>query len=132
MGQSSKFLEGTKSNTYSINESNTNADTCCLGTDLITVAFSNMAYDVYPYETYYATIDNVLIVSCATAYEKDYGNNYKYIFQESLYYGTKLTYSLINTNQLRHFGVEFLDNSYEKHHDLSIKSNDTTNITINY
>ena len=39
---------------------------------------------------------------------------------ECLYYGERLDHSLINPNQLRHFGVEFWDNPYDNRQPMEI------------
>ena len=55
-------------------------------------------------------IENVPIVTAATAFDHLDGNTYILIFHESLYYGTKMKHSLINLNQIRHCGLDFFDN----------------------
>ena len=54
------------------------------------------------------------------------------IFNESLYHGEKLGHSLINPNQIRHFGIELWDNTYDRHHNLLIKVDDTLNTEMVY
>ena len=107
------------------NEADTNADTCCLGTNFIPLSFTQRVADVFPYDESAEPITNVPIVTGATAWT-DMSTNETYIlvFHESLYYGSKLSHSLINTNQLRHFGVEFWDNPFDPNHDLSIVHDD--------
>jgi hypothetical protein len=107
-------------NTSAINESDTNADTCCLGKNFIPIGITNRTADVYPYDSAYAPITNVPIVSGATAYDHPDGSTYILVFHESLYYGAKLDHSLMNPNQIRHNGVDFWDNPYDEYHDLSI------------
>ena len=46
---------------------------------------------------------------------------YLLVFNESLYYGTKLDHSLINPNQVRHYGIEFWDNPFNKDRGLKIE-----------
>ena len=71
----------------------------------IHIDFSNRSDGVFLYGNSYDPVTNVLIVSGATAYDHDDGNAYILVFHKILYYGTKLRHSLINTNQICHFGV---------------------------
>ena len=64
---------------------------------------------------------NVPIVTGATAWTDKMDNTtYILVFNESLYYGTTLNHSLINPNQLRHNGVDFWDNPFDKTRKLEI------------
>ena len=96
------------------------------------IGFTNRTADVYPYDSDYAPALNVPIVSSATAYDHSDGQTYILIFHESLYYGRKFSHSLINPNQVRHNGVDFWDNPYDRDHDLSIKPNEGPIIPLRY
>ena len=111
-----------KPNTVGSNEADTNADTCCLGANFIPISFTNRTADVYPYDDSYEPAHNIPIVSGATAFDHPDGNTYILIFNESLYYGTKLKHSLINPNQIRHFGLDFWDNPFDEYHNLEINT----------
>ena len=103
------------------NESDSNADTCCLGTNFVILSMTHRTADVYPYDSSYAPMVNVPIVSGATAYDCSITNQtYILVFNEALFYGSKLDHSLINPNQLRSYGVHFWDNPYDENHQLSI------------
>ena len=111
-----------KSGTIANNEADSNADTCCLGSNFIVLRYTNKMADVYPYNNSYEPIANVPIVSGATAYtDVASGQTYILVFNESLYYGTRLPHSLFNPNQIRHHGVDVWDNPYDKEHELSIE-----------
>ena len=107
-------------NINATNEADTNTDTCCLGTNFIPIGITNRTADVYPYDSNYAPMQNVPIVSGATAYDDPDGTTYILVFHESLYDGKTLGHSLINPNQLRHNGVDFWDNPYDNERDLCI------------
>lgn len=110
-----------KPGTRAFNEADSNADTCCLGTNFTILSYTYRTADVFPYDDSYAPITNVPIVSGATKYiNPDTGEQFILIFHESLYYGTKLHHSLINPNQIRYFGIDVWDNPYDRAHDLSI------------
>jgi len=79
--------------TIAQNEADTNADTCCLGSNFIALSHSNRSADVHPYSDEYSPIKNVPIVSGATAYDHPDGNTYILIFNECVYFGTRMNES---------------------------------------
>ena len=108
---------GTQAN----NEGDSNADTCCLGSNFLVLEMTNRTAEVYPYDPSYEPIANVPIVSGATAYEDESdGSTYILVFNESLFYGKKLGNTLINPNQVRDNGIEFWDNPFDKRQDTAI------------
>ena len=115
-----------------LNESDTNADTCCLGQNFAILSYTNRTADVYPYDSSYEPILNVPIVSGATVYKHDNGKSYLLVINEALYYGRKLDHSLINPNQIRHEGHGYWDNPYDNDHDLAIETADGIDIPLVY
>ena len=114
-------IEEPPAGTICNNEADTNADTCCLGSNFLILNMTTRTADVYPYDDSYAPVANVPIVSGATAWTDPHDNiTYILVFHESLYYGNKLKHSLINPNQLRHNGIDFWDNPYDRNNGLSI------------
>ena len=97
-------------NVTAMNEADSNADTCCLGTNFIPLHYTNRTADVYPYHGDYKPLENVPIVSAATAYDHPNGQTYILVINEALYYGSKMNHSLINPNQIRFNGLDFFDN----------------------
>ena len=111
--------------TTATNECDTNADTCCLGTNFIVLQYTNRTANVYTYDSSIAPREGVPIVRGATAYDHEDGNTYILVFNESLYYGSALDHSLINPNQVRHYGNQMWDNPFDQRHKLCIQvSND--------
>ena len=106
------------SNTISIearNECDTNADTCCLGANWIILHHTTRTADVYPYDKSYQPVENVPIVTGATAYDDPVsGATFILVINEGLFYGSKLDHSLINPNQIRANGIGFWDNPYDE------------------
>ena len=97
----------TPAGTAGYNECDTNTDTCVLGANFIPLSLTHRTADVYPYDKAYTPIANVPIVTGATAWDDtDSGQMYILVFNESLFYGTKLDHSLINPNQLRMHEVD--------------------------
>ena len=105
----------TKPNTVAQNEAGKNADTFCLGKKTIPIAYTNQTAKVYPYNNASEPLENFPIVSGATAYDHPNGNTYILVFHESLYFGTQMKQSLINPNQIRSNGIDFLDNPMRDH-----------------
>jgi len=94
--------------TSAMNECDTNADTCVLGTNFLVLAYTTRTADVYAYDTSIRLLQNVPIVTGATAYDcPTTGKTFILVFHEALYYGMSLDHSLINPNQVRHFGIDF-------------------------
>ncbi len=109
-------------NTAAENECDTNANTCCLGRNIIVLNSTFRTADVYAYDTSIQPLDNVPIVTGATAYDDATTRRMFFlVFHEALYYGERLDHSLINPNQLRAYGVPFWGNPYDSDHRLSIK-----------
>ena len=118
-------------NTTANNECDTNADTCCLGTNFIVLACTNRVADVYAYDKSVAPVTSVPIVTGATAYEDpDTGRTYILLVHEGLYYGSKLDHSLINPNQLRYYGVPVWDNPFDTVRGLRIDADEDVSIPL--
>ena len=103
------------------NECDTSADTCCHGKNFIVLNATYRNADVYAYDTSIKPIENVPIVSGATAfYDPVSGTMLILVFHESLHYGTRLDHSLINPNQVRANGIPFWDSPYDSARPLRI------------
>ena len=103
-------------------ELDTHADTCVLGKNFIVLSYTGRECDVYPYSQDYEAIRNIPIVSGATAVQdRVTGETLILVFNEALWYGDRMNHSLINPNQMRHFGVTVQDNPYDRDNDLTIK-----------
>ena len=104
---------------------------CCLSQNFIPLHYTNRTADVYPYNDSYAPIENVPIVSGATAVDHPNGNTYILVFHEALYYGKKMRHSLINPNQVRHSGLDFYDNP-ARDDELFVELDDGLNLPLRY
>ena len=82
-----------------MNETDSNADTCCLGKNWIVYNYTTRSADVYPYNDSYEPIKDVPIVIGASAYTNTQGVTYILLINEALYYGDKMDHSLLNPNQ---------------------------------
>lgn len=118
-------------NTVAENECDTNADTCCLGRNFVVLHATYRTADVYAYDASIQPIENVPIVTGATAYDDpDTGTTFILVFNESLYYGERLDHSLINPNQVRSYGIPFWDNPFDTSRTLSIEVDNTLHIPL--
>ena len=118
-------------NTKGINECDTDADTCCLGKNFIIYKYTKRTADVYAYDKSYSPATNIPIVTGATAYDDDVtGRTYILLFNESLYYGTRMDHSLFNPNQLRKYGVPVWDNPFDGERPFSIQVSDEVEIPL--
>jgi hypothetical protein len=118
-------------NTVAENECDTNADTCCLGRNFVVLHPTYRTADVYAYDASIQPIENVPIVTGATAYDDPAtGRTFILVFNESLYYGDRLDHSLINPNQVRSYGIPFWDNPFDTSRALGIEVDDTLHIPM--
>ena len=86
--------------TLATNETDSNDDTFCLGTNFIVMTMPERTSNVYPYDTSYEPMYNVPIVTGALTYtDRNTGISFIIVINEALYYGKKLGHYLINTNQ---------------------------------
>ena len=70
-------------------------------------------------------------MSAATAYDDPITNTtYILVVNEGLYYGSKLSHSLFNPNQLRAHGIKYWDNPFDTRHSLTINIPDTLTIPL--
>ena len=69
-------------------------------------------------------IKDTPIARVATAYQDEDGAIYILIINEALYFGSSMDHSLINPNQIRHFGIAVSDDSYNSSRDLGIDHDD--------
>ena len=62
----------------------------------------------------FTPVQDVPIATVVTAWSDPYtGQGYILILHEVSYFGNNMTHSLINPNQLRHYGIEVFDNPYD-------------------
>jgi hypothetical protein len=88
----------------------THADTCVAGKNFLMCKFDGMTCEVSPFTDEYQAMKEILVVSAATAWTDDEsGETVILWFNQILWYGDKLRHSLINPNQLRHYGISVCD-----------------------
>ena len=92
-------------------ELDTHADTFVAGRNCLLMSYTERVCDVMPYSEDYEAKTNVPIVQVATGFTSANGMRYILVFNEALWM-PELEHSLMNPNQLRHFGVVVQDNPY--------------------
>ena len=80
--------------------------------------------DVKGLHDQFEAIKDVPIARVATAFKDRDGVTYILIINKALYFGREMDHSLINPNQIRHFGIPVSDNAYDGTRDLGIDHDD--------
>ena len=80
------------------------ADTCCAGKNWKLLTATGFTCDVFPFKEGYAATTNVPVATCATLITDTYGQSFILIGHEMLYFGSAMERSLLNQNQIRHYG----------------------------
>ena len=94
------------------------------GSNCIILHYTGKECDVSPYRDDYDPIQNVPIVTAATAWQSPAtGKIYILVLNEVLWMGDTMQHTLLNPNQLRHFGTIVQDNPMSDH-PLSIITED--------
>ena len=121
IAQAKSNVEECAPNTTADNECGTNADTCVFGKNFCILGYTTRKADVYSYDKDADPVKDVPIVQGATAYDcEETGLTYILVFNEGLFYSSRMDHSLINPNQVSHYGLEFWDNPYDKERGLRI------------
>ena len=94
-------------------EIDNHADTTVLGHNCIVMSYTCRECDIAPYSDEYDALKSIPVVTGATAWTHPAtGETIILIIHEALWFGDRLDHSLINPNQLRHFGLDVEDNPY--------------------
>ena len=107
-------------------ELDTHADTIVAGRNCVVLHYTGKVCDVEPYRDDYESMKNVAIATVATAWQSPVsGQCYILVFNEALWMGDTIPHTLINPNQLRHYGVHVQDDP-TSNRPLSIITADTS------
>ena len=115
---SNRLISRVQNDSLSINygrtELDTHADTIVLGSNCVVLNYTGRVCDVSPYTDTYKSITDVPIVTGATAWTcRHTGETFILVFHESLWMGDVMDHTLLNPNQLRHYGVTVQDNPHD-------------------
>ena len=88
-------------------ELDTHADTCVAGSNTVVLDLTGKTVNVTPFcETAYESMKEIPIATVATAYDCPFtGKVYVLVLNEVLYFGDKMTHTLLCPNQLRANGL---------------------------
>ena len=119
-------LELTKPNTTARMESDSHADTCIAGSNMLLLADTGLECQVHGFHDDLAPIKGVPIVTAVTAYDDDVtGETYMLIFNQALWFGPTMETSLIATHQVRSNGINLSDDPFDKGRPFGITDPDT-------
>ena len=105
------------------NEIDNHADTICAGSNWIVLEFTGEYCNVSPFSAEYEPLENVPIAQCATVYTYDSsGATVILIADHVLWFGDKLSTSLINPHQLRDHGIGVCDDPWDPYRPLGIEA----------
>jgi len=120
------------------NELDTHADTCCAGANWRLMSHTGEICEVSPFLSSYDPVQEILVGRCCTVWtNQDDGQEYLLVGDQMLWFGTQLEHSLINPNQLRHYGLAVYDDPFSVHR-LGIDSDygfipfDTTGTIVHF
>ena len=85
---------------------------------------SGQCYDVYGFHDNWKGIEDVPIARVDTVIRDEHKHVHIPIVNQALYFGASLDHSLINSNQIRHFGILVSDNLYDSGQDSGINHDD--------
>ena len=85
---------------------------------------SGQCCDVYGFHDDFKGIEDVTIAILATGIKISTDVCTFWNFNRALYFGEILDHSLINTNQIRHYGIPVSDNPYNSGQDFGIDHED--------
>jgi hypothetical protein len=102
------------------------ADTCCFGSNFTPLYFTGQVCDVSPFTDSYDAMQIIEVCSAATAWDQLVaGPTYILEYHQGLWFGNKLSHSLINPNQSRNFGISLCDDPFDPHRKLEIHDPET-------
>lgn len=108
---------------YNHMELDSHVDTAVLGRNCVVLAFTGRECDVSPYNDTYQSIKGVPIVTGATAYTcKTTGKTLILVFHEALWMGDTMEHSLLNPNQMHHYGITVQDSPYDSTHGMHLST----------
>ena len=111
---SSRMNNDSSRPTYGRMEFDSHADTIVLGNNAIILQYTSRECDVSPYSDSYEPIRNVPIVQGPTSITSaTTGETLILVFNGAIWMGDHLDHSLLNPNQLRHYGIVVQDNPYD-------------------
>ena len=106
------------------NELDPRADTICAGANWRLLSASGQWSDVYSFHDNFKGIKDVPIERVATGICDEHKRVHILIINQALYFGASLDHSLINPNQIKHFGIRVSNNPFDSGRDFGIDHDD--------
>ena len=100
------------------------ADTTCFGRNFRPIYFTSKVCSVSPFLPEYNQQEDVQICMEATAFDTDEGETLILMIGQGLWFGNRMSHSLINPNQLRHYGIQVCDDPTDPSRQLGISLDD--------
>ena len=95
-------------------EFDSHADTIVFGRNCVVLNYTGRVCNVSPFTDSYKSLDDVEIVTAATAWQSPVtGEVFILVFNEGLWMADHMENTLLNPNQLRHYGTTVQDNPYD-------------------
>ena len=108
---------------YGQTELDSHADTIAFGGNSIIMAYTGRECEVSPYTDSYESIKKVPIVQGATGYTSPVtGQRSILIFNEALWLGDQMQHTLVNPNQLLHYGLTVRADPYNSEEPIRIET----------
>jgi hypothetical protein len=104
-------------------EFNTHVDTCAFGQNFVPLSYTVRICNVTSYNAKHGKVEqNVPIITKATAFTcQESGQPFIFVIIKGVWFGPKLSHSLLNQNQLQNKGVAVWDNPFDATNPISIK-----------
>ena len=107
-----RFANPTTTGHIARNKLDSQADTCCAGTNWTPMLYTGENFEVSPFLSTYDPVQEISIARCYTVWTLDEGKVYLLLGNEMLWFGNMLGDSLINTIQLREYGLLVKDDPF--------------------
>ena len=104
---STRILSSTKKVKFCVarSELDSHADTCVAGSNCVVLEYTGQKVKVSPFTEEYKPIEGVPIARCATAIDLNGGETLILVINEALFFGNRMTHTLLCPNQLRANGL---------------------------
>ena len=107
------------------NELDTHADTCCAGANWALMELTGEVCEVTPFLDSYEPITEIPLARCGTVWTDPLTTqDYLLVGDQMLWFGSQLSNSLLNPNQIRAYGVGVFDNPFDPNTNFGVASDE--------
>ena len=112
--QALHVLDDVPAGTDGSNELDTHAEAAALGANWRVLDTNGELVDVSGFSNELSTLTNIPIVRAGSVYlDPATGAEYLLVIDQAMYFGSRMSHSLINPNQIRHYGHSLCDDPYD-------------------